>query len=74
MWTKAFWKRAAERMIRAGAIVLGLMIGGQQRNVFEMDWKTTIGFVLGGMLGSLIFSLVGSRFNDETSPSFVDGA
>lgn len=74
IWTKAFWKAAAERSIRTAAISAALVLVGDafeslQVNAFAVDWWRMLGFALGGALLSLLLS-VGANARTGQGPSF----
>lgn len=64
MWTKAFWKGAAERMIRAfAAAFLAVMIGPNVLNPAGVDvrhvgWEDAASFGLGAAVVSLLLSII----------------
>jgi hypothetical protein len=60
IWTGAYWKAVAERMIRGFAIGCLLIVGGNSVNAFNVDWSDALGFGLGGAVLSLLFSLAGN--------------
>lgn len=63
MWTIAFWKATAERMLRGAAVaIFGAKFAGDV--VFDAFSVTTWGDVgslaIGGAFGSLLLSLIGN--------------
>ena len=75
IWTGAFWKAAAERAIRTGAIAASLVLIGDayetlQVNAFAIDWVRMIGFFLGGALLSVLVS-VGAHAKTKRGPDIV---
>lgn len=74
IWTRAFWKAAAERSIRTAAISAALVLVGDafeslQVNAFAIDWWRMLGFALGGALLSLLLS-IGANARTGQGPSF----
>ena len=75
IWTPDFWRATAERCIRTGAQA-GLLTLGQdayeslQVDALHIDWMQLVGFVLGGVLLALLFSLAGNVVS-RTGPSFT---
>ncbi len=72
MWTKSFWKQTMERAIKtfAQAVLLALGASGGF-NLFAPDWKTILGFGLGGMVLSVLTSLGSLGAGPAGSPSLV---
>lgn len=70
MWTLNFWKDTAERAIKTGAqaIILGLALG-EGFNAFDMDWMLALGLFLGGVLLSLLTSLISAPFSSKGTAS-----
>jgi hypothetical protein len=62
MWTKKFWKAAAERMVRAGAAstLSFWVVGDGIFNAAHADWGNAGGIFAGAALVSLLLSLAGS--------------
>lgn len=82
MWTSAFWKAAAERALKSGAQFVLLTIfagvaagtGGDQSqiiNAFLLDWQTLAGVFAGGIVVSVLTSLVTAGATDG-NPSLVN--
>lgn len=59
MFTKKFWKAAAERAIKtaAQATITAYFVGDVAFNALEADWANMGGIALGGALLSLLTSL-----------------
>lgn len=69
MFTKKFWKAAAERSVAtAGQAVLAVIGVDQVVNAFELDWVTLGGVAAGGAFLSLVKSIAVGKFTDG-SPS-----
>jgi hypothetical protein len=76
VYRAAFWRAAGERMVR-GAGIGGLIYLGAQFsdviqtgafNAFDLTWGI-VGYILGGALVSLLFSLAGNAASGN-GPSF----
>lgn len=72
MWTRAFWKNAAERAVKSAAQAAVLVLGAEQVNAIAVDWADVGGFALGGAALSLLTSLGSLPFGAPDSPSVVD--
>lgn len=73
MWTKAFWKATAERMIRGAAVtVAAVFFGGDLVfDSFNFDtWEQFFSLAVAGALGSLVLSLAGNSVSGN-GPSFT---
>lgn len=83
-FSKVFWQDASERAIKTAAqavlLALGFGIGTgvvdgtemtQSVNAFLLDWRTLIGFALGGALVSYLFSIATAQFTKGNSASVV---
>lgn len=74
MFTKQFWKAAAERAIRGGAIAASALWGVTA--ITDVDTLTStgqlaaVGFVWGAV-GSLLLSLIGSQVGEKGQPAFT---
>jgi hypothetical protein len=75
MFTKLFWRDAAERSISTAAQSAILAIGQDAAgfDVFGADWRNVVGFAVGGAVLSLLKALAAARVPGAISPaSFVD--
>lgn len=72
MFTRAFWKDAAERAIATAAQSAVALLGADGFDLLEVDVAAVFGVSLGGLLLSLLKSLVASKVNDPASASLVD--
>lgn len=81
MFAKAFWKASAERSLKSGAqfVVLTIAAGAiagtgdaqaQVVNAFLLDWPTLGGVFLGGILISVLTSIITAKVTDG-NPSAV---
>jgi hypothetical protein len=77
VFTRAFWRAATERMLRGGAIGALIYVGNQgvdviqangAMNAFDLTWAI-LGYFLGGVILSLLFSLAGNAASGS-GPSF----
>lgn len=76
MFTKAFWKAAAERMVRGGAIAASAVWPLSSFTTIDDGVNTAalVGFAfVWGAGGSLLLSLAGSQVADKGDPSFIPG-
>lgn len=71
MFTKLFWKDAAERSISTGAqsalLALGQDVVGV--DVFAADWRNVVGFAVGGAVLSLLKALAAGSVPGTVSPA-----
>lgn len=72
VFSKAFWKGTAERVVATAAQAAILSIGADQLNVLEGDLAVHAGFAAGGALLALLKALAARWTNDPESPSLVD--
>lgn len=74
MFTLAFWKAIAERMVRGGAIAASLVLPlSAWTNIDEATGSLSLAaFAFAwGALGSLLLSLAGSQIGEKGEPSFT---
>ena len=73
MFTIDFWKDAAERAIKTAAqsVILFWGVGDAMFNAFEMDWQGALGIALGGLVISLLTSLVSAPFTTKGTASLT---
>jgi hypothetical protein len=71
MWTKLFWKKAAERAIKTFAQTLSITLGAGAVNVFSVGWKQAIGVSLGATLLSVLTSVGSAQVTQRDNPSLV---
>jgi len=69
IWTKKFWKAAAERAVKTAAQSALLVIGADQVNAVAVDWAEVGGFAAGGLVLSLLFSLASDALGPGAGPS-----
>lgn len=71
MWTKAFWKAAAERAIRAGAAagLSSFVVGDKILSIAAVDLAAFGGIFLGGAVVSVLLGLAGNVAT-QSGPSF----
>jgi hypothetical protein len=72
MFTKTFWKQAAERAVKTAAQGAILALGGDAANVLHANVWVVLGAAGGGALLSLLTSLVTSGTGEKDSPSAVN--
>ena len=76
IWTADFWRSTAERAVRtaaqAGVLVLvGDAYESAQLNALTVDWWRLLGFMLGGALLAVLFSVAGNAVS-KNGPAFTD--
>ncbi len=73
MFTRTFWRDAAERSVRAFAwALLSMFTVAEAFNAFRADWLDALGVGLGAAVLSLLASLAASRVHDPQSASLLD--
>lgn len=73
MWTKTFWRQAAERAVKTAAqSVLAIwLVGDVMFNILAVDWGQTLGVSLGALVLSVLTSIVSVGSGQPDSPSLV---
>ena len=71
MWTKKFWKDAAERAIKTFAEVFVSFIVVGTTGVLEFDWATVGSISAMAGLASVLMSLASKRVGNSESASIV---
>jgi hypothetical protein len=73
MWTKSFWKDAAERAARtmAQALLALWLVGDVAFNVLNASWGQAFGIAAGAAVISLLTSLVSAPVGDSGTASLV---
>lgn len=72
MWTKKFWKAAAERAAKSAAQALLLLWAADGAfNVLDVDYAPAFGISVGAAVLSLLTSVISTSVGDEASPSLV---
>ena len=74
MFSKAFWKDAAERAIRTAAQTLIAVWPVSAAVINETDWSLIVWTVVGATVLSLLTSLVGSQVGNRDSAALVAAA
>jgi hypothetical protein len=72
MFTKTFWKQAAERAAKSAAQSLIGLWALDGFNVLNADWELAGGVALGAAVLSVLTSIVTSGIGEKDSPSAVD--
>lgn len=70
MFTKAFWKRTAERVISTAAETAIATFAGS--SLWDIDYGTAAGITGSAALVALLKSLASTRVGDPESPALVD--
>jgi hypothetical protein len=71
VFTRNFWRQAAERAVKSSAqavVGLGLLDGA---NVLHLDWQLAGGTALGAAVLSVLTSLITSGVGERNDPSAV---
>jgi hypothetical protein len=71
MWTKNFWKQAAERAVKSAAQALIGMWTLDGFNVLQADFPLAAGIAGGAAVLSLLSSIVTSGIGEANDPSAV---
>jgi hypothetical protein len=71
MFTKAFWIDASERALKTFAQFFLVIGGAQAFNAFDLDWTTTLGLAIGGLITSYATSIVSLGLTHDGTPSLV---
>ena len=61
MWSKKFWRDAAERAVSTAAQSALLVFGADQFDAINADWRTVAGFALGGAVLSLLKAIAAAK-------------
>jgi hypothetical protein len=72
MFTKAFWRAAAERAVKTGAqsVLTVYFVGDVALNAFQADWVNMAGIGLGGVALSVLTSLASAA--GDGNPSAIN--
>ena len=74
MFTKQFWKDAAERAVKTAAQAAVVVVGADVANVFELDWNEMAGLSIGAALLSVLTSIASEPFGEKGTASLVGGS
>ena len=70
MFTRTFWNRTLEHVVRGMAINASLVLGTNSLNLFEVRWPTVVGMTLGAGLLSALASIASAPLgHDDDSPT-----
>lgn len=73
MWTRKFWKDAAERAVKSAAQGALLYFGGDQLfDAWHANWAGIGAVAASAAALSLLTSLVSAKVGDSSSASMVD--
>ena len=67
MFTKAFWKDLAERVVSTFAGGVLSVFGLDALNILDADWKAAFGFGIGAAVLSLLKCLAARKVGDTES-------
>ena len=73
MFTKSFWKSAAERAIKTVAQAFIAVIAATTFDWFSADWKAIAGTAATAGVLSLLSSIASAGIGDKGSPSILVG-
>lgn len=71
IFTLAFWIAASERAVKTAAQSALLVVGADQVNALTLDWANLGGFAAGGLVLSVLTSLVSARIGGDSGPSVI---
>lgn len=72
MFTKLFWKSAAERAAKSAAQAAVLYFGADQVfDAWHANWGAAGGIASGAVVLSVLSSIISSKVGDSSSPSLV---
>lgn len=71
MWTRTFWRQAAERAAKSAAQALLGMWALDEFNVLHAHWDTGFGIAAGAAVLSILTSIVSATVSPDESPSLV---
>lgn len=69
MFTKRFWRDAAERAVSTAAQSALLVFGADQLDALQADWRLVAGFAAGGAVLSLLKALAASQVGEPATAS-----
>lgn len=72
MFSRLFWRDAAERALSTGAQSALLVLGADQLNALTADWVDVGGFALGGAALSLLKSVAASKLVGDNESASLD--
>lgn len=73
MFTKSFWKSAAERAIKTIAQALIAVLAATTFDWFTADWQAIAGTAATAGVLSLLSSIASAGIGDKGTPSIVSG-
>ena len=71
MWTKNFWKQAAERSVKTFAQGVLALLTGDGLGVLNVNWGDVVSVAALAALASVLTSIVTSGFGEPNDPSAV---
>lgn len=71
MFSAAFWRDTAERVISSFVGALAAFLGGDVLDLWAVNWPSALGVAGGAALVSLIKALLASRVGDPQSAALL---
>lgn len=72
MFTRRFWRDAAERALSTAAQSALLALGADHLDALQADWATVAGFAAGGAVLSLLKAMVAAQTVGSPSSASLD--
>jgi len=72
MWSRKFWRDAAERALSTAAQSAILVFGADQLDAINADWRTVGGFALGGAVLSLLKAIAAAKTVGSLNSASLD--
>lgn len=72
MFTKAFWKAAAERAVKTAAQTAVVLLGANAVDVLSVDWQNVASLSAGAALLSVLTSIGSDWVSASDGPSLTD--
>lgn len=71
MWSKSFWRQAAERALKSAAQAVVGLWPLDRFDVLQADWRLALGVAAGAIVLSLLSSIITAGVGEKDSPSAV---
>lgn len=72
MFSKAFWKAAAERAVKTAAQTAVVLLGADMVDVLSLDWVNIASLSAGAALVSVLTSIASDAVTAQDGPSLTD--